>query len=158
VSTGLTGNNVAFDSLEAHLKSLGIVPLGDAFQPIAAEVWPPIEAMAGGHFPAVVRGLFERFGGFQFAEGALYDTPTDRGLLFGAFLSGAELATAFDDTRGSMPDSFVPLVEDGGGNYLSVDLASGAIAFWVHDAPLDRNVEPVAASAEAFFESLYREQ
>ncbi|MEP6859854.1 MAG: SMI1/KNR4 family protein [Deltaproteobacteria bacterium] len=86
------------------------------------------------------------------------DTPTDRGLLFGAFLSGAELATAFDDTRGSMPDSFVPLVEDGGGNYLCVDLASGAIAFWVHDAPLDRNVEPVAASAEAFFQSLYREQ
>jgi hypothetical protein len=69
----------------------------------------------------VVRWLFERFGGFQFAEGALYDTPTDRRLLFGAFLSGAELPTAFD-----------------------VDLASGAIALRVHDAPLDRNVEPVA--------------
>jgi SMI1-KNR4 cell-wall len=149
---------MAFEALEAHLKRLGIVPLGDAFEPIAADVWLPIEAAAEGHFPPVVRWLFERFGGFQFAEGALYDTPTDRGLLFGAFLSGAEVATAFDDTRDSMPDSFVPLIEDGGGNYLSVDLASGAIAFWVHDAPRDRNVEPVAASAEAFFQSLYKGQ
>ena len=148
---------MAFEELEAHLKSLGIVPLGDAFVPIAADVWQPIETAAGGHFPLVVRWLFERFGGFQFAEGALYDTPTDRGMLFGAFLSSAELATAFDDTRDSMPDSFVPLVEDGGGNYLSVDLATGAMAFWVHDAPRDRNMEPVAASAETFFHSLYKE-
>jgi hypothetical protein len=57
-----------------------------------------------------------------------------------------------------MPDSLVPLVDDGGGNYLSVDLATGAIAYWIHDALRDRNVEPVATSAEAFFQSLYKEE
>ena len=148
---------MAFDALEAHLKSLGIAPLGDAFEPIAADVWQPIEAAVGGHFPPVVRWLFERFGGFQFKGGALYDSPRHREILFGWFMAGAELADAYDDTRDSMPDPFVPLVHDGGGNYLSVDLASGAIAFWVHDALRDRNVEPVAASAEAFFLSLYKE-
>jgi len=147
---------MSFDALEEHLRSLGIASVGDSFEPITLEVWQPLEAAAGGRFPDVVRWLFVRFGGFQFAEGALYDTPTDRGRLFGAFLSGAELTAAFDDTRNSMPDSLVPIVEDGGGNYLCVDLASGAIAFWIHDAFLDRNIEPVAASAEAFFMSLYK--
>ena len=148
---------MAFDALEAHLKTLGIAPLGDAFEPIAAEVWQPIEAAASGHFPPGFRWLFERFGGFRFEGGALYDTPLYRENLFGWFMSGADLADAYDATRDSMPDSLVPLVDDGGGNYLSVDLSTGAIAFWVHDALLDRNVEPVAASAEAFFQSLYKD-
>jgi len=147
---------MAFEALQAHLESLGIEPLGDAFEPIPAEVWQPIEAAAGGHFPPVVRWLFERYGGFTFEVGAVYDTPRHRENLFGLFVSAAELAEAFDATRDSMPDSLVPLVDDGGGNYLSVDLETGAIAFWVHDAPLDRNVEPVAESAEAFFMSLYK--
>src|SRR5512139_563253 len=120
---------MAFDALEAHLKSLGIAPLGDAFEPIAQDVWQPIEAAASGHFPPVVRWLFERFGGFTFDEGALYDTPDHRENLFGWFMSGPDLANAYDATRDSMPDSLVPLVDDGGGNYLSVDLATGAIAF-----------------------------
>ncbi len=146
-----------FDVLEAHLESLGIAPLGDTFEPIAAAVWEPIEAAANGRFPPVVRWLFARFGGFRFAEGAVYDTPDSRENLFGWFLSGAELADAYDATRDAMPDALVPLVDDGGGNYLCVDLATGAISFWVHDAWLDRNVVPVAASAAAFFQSLYRE-
>jgi hypothetical protein len=148
---------MAFDALDAHLKSLGIAPLGDAFEPIAQDVWQPIEAAASGRFPPVVRWLFDRFGGFHFEEGALYDTPRARKNLFGWFMSGADLANAFDATRESMPDSLVPIVDDGGGNYLSVDLATGAIAFWVHDAPRDRNLKPVAASAETFFQSLYQE-
>lgn len=148
---------MAFDALEAHLQSLGIAPLGDEFEPIAPDVWRPIEATGSGHFPPVVRWLFDRFGGFRFEEGALYDTPHHRENSFGWFMSGADLADAWDATRDSMPDSLVPLVDDGGGNYLSVDLATGAIAFWVHDAPRNRNVEPVAASAEAFFQSLYKE-
>jgi hypothetical protein len=148
---------MAFEALEAHLKSLEITPLGDAFEPITPDVWQPIEAAASGHFPDVVRWLFERFGGFHFEEGALYDSPRHREISFGWFMSGAELANAYDATRDSMPDSLVPLVDDGGGNYLSVDLATGAIAFWVHDQLRDRNVLPVAASAEVFFQSLYKE-
>lgn len=147
---------MAFDALERHLTNLGISPLGEVFEPIGPTVWQPIEHAAGGPFPAVVRWLFERFGGFRFAEGALYDSPGHRAHLFGWFLSGPDLEDAFDATRDAMPDSLVPLVDDGGGNFLGVDLVTGAIVFWVHDRPRDRNLEPVAASAEAFLHSLYK--
>ncbi len=146
---------MAFDALEAHLKSLGIAPLGDKFEPIAANVWQPIEAAANGCFPSVVRWLFERFGGFRFEDGALYDTPRRRENLFGAFMSGREIADTYEDTRESTRNTLVPIVDDSSGNYLCVDVATGAIEYWIHDALLDRNVEPVAADAETFFMSLY---
>jgi hypothetical protein len=119
---------MAFDALEAHLRSLGIVPTGDRFEPIAPDVWQPIEAAAGGRFPDVIRWLFERFGAFQLE----------------------------DDTRESIRNTLVPIVDDSSGNYLCVDLGTGAIEYWIHDALLDRNVEPVATDAEAFFTSLYK--
>jgi hypothetical protein len=145
-----------FDALEAHLRSLGIRPTGEAFEPIPAAVWQPIEVATGGRFPEVVRWLFERFGAFHFEDGALYDTPGHREDLFGYFMPGRELAEAYEDTRESIPDTLVPIADDASGNYLCVDLATGAIAYWIHDAYLDRNVLPVAADPEAFFLSLYK--
>jgi len=146
---------MAFEALEAHLRTLGIVPSGDSFEQIAPEVWQPIEAAAGGRFPAVVRWLFERFGAFHFENGAVYDTPRHRENLFGYFMSGREIADTYEDTRESIRDTLVPIADDASGNYLCVDLGTGAIEYWIHDALLDRNVEPVATDAEAFFMSLY---
>lgn len=144
-----------FNALEGHLRSLRIAPTGDTFEPIAPDVWQPIEAATGGRFPDVIRWLFERFGAFQFEDGALYDTPRHRENLFGAFMSGREIVDTYEDTRESIRDTLVPIVDDSSGNYLCVDLATGAIEYWIHDALLDRNVELVAADAEAFFTSLY---
>ncbi|MEO6775814.1 MAG: hypothetical protein ABI467_22830 [Kofleriaceae bacterium] len=59
-----------------------------------------------------------------------------------------------DERRESIRNTLVPIVDDSSGNHLCVDLATGAIDYWIHDALIDRNVEPVAADAEAFFTSL----
>jgi hypothetical protein len=147
---------VAFEALEARLRSLGIEPTGDAFEPITPDVWQPIEAAARGRFPDVLRWLFERFGAFQFEHAVVYDTPRHRENLFGCFMSGREIADAYEDTRESIRDTLVPIADDSSGNYLCVDLSTGAIEYWIHDALLDRNVEPIAANAEAFFVSLYK--
>lgn len=146
---------MAFDALEGHLKRLGIKPTGDRFEPIGPDVWQPIEAATGGRFPAVVRWLFEQFGGFRFDEVTVYDTPGAPEQLFGSFMSGSELADNYETTRESIRDTLVPIVDDASGNYLCVDLVTGAIEYWIHDALLDRNIELVAANAEAFFRSLY---
>jgi len=145
---------MAFEALEAHLRNLAIVLIGDSFEPVAPDVRQPIEAATGGRFPDVIRWLFERFGAFQFENGALYDTPRHLEVLFGAFMSSRELADTYEDTRESIRDTLVPIVDDSSGNYLCVDLGTGAIEYWIHDALLDRNVEPVATDAEAFFMSI----
>ena len=71
-------------------------------------------------------------------------------------MCGTEIADTYEDTRESIRNTLVPITDDASGNYLCVDLAAGAIVYWIHDALLDRNVEPVAADAEAFFTSLYK--
>ncbi len=59
-------------------------------------------------------------------------------------MSSRELLDTYEDTRESIRDTLVPIVDDSSGNYLCVDLATGAIVYWIHDALLNRNVEPVA--------------
>jgi hypothetical protein len=149
-------SDVTFDALEVHLQSLGIVPTGDTFEPIAPDVWRPIETAARGRFPAVLRWLFGRFGAFHFEKVVVYDTPGHRENLFGYFMSGPEIIDTYDATRKSHGDTRVPIADDASGNYLCVDLTTGAIEYWIHDALRDRNIEPVADDAEAFFTSLYK--
>jgi hypothetical protein len=147
---------MAFADLEAQLGTLGIAPLeGDAFAPIGPDVWAPIEAASGGRFPDAVRWLFGRYGGFRFPDGAAYADPRTPDASFGWFLDAHELAEAFEVTRGRMPDTLVPLVADGGGNYVCVDLESGAAVAWQHDALRDRQLTAVAATFEAFVRSLH---
>jgi hypothetical protein len=147
---------MAFDALEAHLRSLDVRPSYDTFEPVASSVWQPIETAARGRFPDVIRWLFERFGAFRFEGGAFYDTPRHRENHFGWFMSGHEIVDTYETIRESNGDTLVPIADDASGNYLCVDLTTGAIVYWIHDALLDRNVEPVADDAEAFFMSLYK--
>lgn len=151
---------MAFEDLEAHLVSLGIAPLGERFEPIPPEVWQAIEAEAGGAFPDVVRWLFARFGGFSFAGGVFYFDPRQQAEeMVGWFLGAAELASEFEWTRESLPPDLVPLVDDGAGNFVCVGVGpgnAGTVWFYLHDAPTDRRLYPIADSIEGFLRSLHR--
>lgn len=151
---------MAFEDLEEHLAELGIAPLDDEFASIDPRTWQSIEARAGGAFPAVVRWLFTRYGGFSFEHGAYYpDKHADTEAMFGWFVGGAELADSFESTRESMPRDVVPIANDGGDNFVCVGVGDGnrgQVSFYLHDAPDGQQLYPLAKSVEDFLHSLHR--
>jgi hypothetical protein len=152
---------MAFEDIEAHLFALGIAPLSDQFEPIAAETWGAIEAASGGAFPEVVRWLFTRFGGFRFDDSAYYnDRRRQTKAIIGWFLDAAELTEAFEWTRASMPHNMVPLANDGNNNFVCVGVGAehaGVVSFYLHDLPTDRRHYRLADSIEDFLRSLHRD-
>ena len=152
---------MAFEALEAHLLSLGIAPLSDQFEPIAAETLEMIEATTGGALPEVVRWLFTRFGGSRFDDSTYYnDRRRHSKALFGWFLDTAELTEAFERTRGSMPDDMVPLANDGHGNFVCVGVGpqnAGVVSFYLPRLSTERRHYQLASSVEDFLRSLHRE-
>jgi len=152
---------MAYDDIEAHLSALGIVPLTDLFEPIGEDTWRAIEAASGGEFPAVVRWLFDRFGGFRFDESVYYhDHRRQAKALIGWFLDADELSEAYTSTRGSLPADIVPLANDSNDNFVCVGVGrenAGTVSFYLHDLPTERRHYRLSDSIENFLRALHRE-
>jgi SMI1-KNR4 cell-wall len=158
---------MAFESVERHLVELGIAPMGEVFQPIPEETQRLLESAAGGKFPAILRWLFSRFGGFQFHDGVFYFDPRyQRDVMLGWFSDADELSDTFESFREALPTDMFPIANDGGDNLLCAGVGpsnNGAVFFHVHDAGRGDDGGPaspyrVSDSLEEFLLSLHREE
>lgn len=77
--------------------------------------------------------------------------------------NGVSLNSAFDQTRGRMPEEFIPFADDQGGNYYVLNLSKkkyGEIHFWDHNLEAEKgrkyykNISFLFSSFQAFSESL----
>lgn len=98
------------------LIDLGIRPMGsETFQPFTDMELKHIEDKIAGNVPADYRDFLSRFGCSTFAT-LVNCTPSEEPLYFGWFFSYEELIQAIDGLKESLPETIIPIAEDGGGN------------------------------------------
>lgn len=150
---------MTFEALVQHVETLGGVrgsdgkPAKGLDEAQLAQVAELMEAP----LPAAWTWWLSTYGaGIKFVEPVVYDDATAQiDVLIGNFMTIDEMREVVDDLEDSLARQRLPFNDDASGNYLVI-ASSGAVSWHIHDAPTDRNSEPVAASFEAFLLMLRR--
>ena len=144
---------MAFALLEQHVASLGGIAGLDSRAPQLLEhaQLDELSALLGAPLPASIRWWWSRFGcDIDFVQPVVYPDPyANEDTLLGWFLSAEEVRKTLDDYHGSLAPHRVPIINDGGDNFVVVD-SDGSVYEHIHDAPLDRNTYRIADSFEQF--------
>jgi hypothetical protein len=166
-------------SITDKLVELGIKPLdGEAFTPLSEEEVARIEATIGVPLPETYKRLLLRFGRSMFST-EVNCTPSGEPLYFGWFLGFSELLEAIENLRDFLPETIIPIGDDGGANLFCLGVRgrdAGKVYFhnhnlgWHADAeayqergeevPANiryQTVYPIADSFEAFIDGMVRE-
>lgn len=161
------------------LTGLGIKPMGsDTFEPFSEQEIGKVEEAIGTALPANYKKYLSTFGRALLGTDVKC-TSSDNLLLFGWFFGFTELLDAIDDLEDNLPETIIPIGEDGGGNMFCLGVAgedAGKMYFhdhnigWHADAEsyLEKNepvpsdiryqtVEEIATSFEEFINNMQKE-
>lgn len=150
---------MTFEALAQHVESLGGVRGSDG-RPVKgldeAELAEVAELM-GAPLPAAWKWWLSTYGaGIKFVEPVAYDdVSAQTDVMIGYFMTIDEMRDVVDAFEDSLARQRLPFIDDASGNYLVI-ASSGAVSWHIHDAPTDRNSEPVAASFEELLLMLRR--
>jgi hypothetical protein len=103
-------------SIADRLIELGITPLGtEAFAPFSEAEIASVETTLNGPLPVDYKEILLQFGRSMFST-EVNCTPTHEPLYFGWFFGYSELMDAIGYLDGFLPETVIPIGEDGGGN------------------------------------------
>jgi len=124
-------------ALAEKLAKLGLEPYGGKeFQPASPEEIAGLEKTIGARLPEDYRQFLLAYGPSTFS--ALVNcTPAAEPLYFGWFFSAAEVLTAIDGWEDALPESIIPIADDGGGNAFCLGVRgadAGKVYFHNHSA------------------------
>jgi hypothetical protein len=98
------------------LMELGLEPMtGTTFEPISKEGVAQLQHKAGASFPEIYKSFLASFGQSMFST-EVNCTPHSSPLYFGRFYGFNELMDAFDTYREVLPETIIPIGDDGAGN------------------------------------------
>jgi SMI1/KNR4 family protein SUKH-1 len=110
-------------SLSDKLVELGIEPLdGGSFQPFTESQIAELRRKVDAQLPEKYERFLTVFGCSGFSR-EVNCTPTDKPLYFGWFFGFDELLLAIECSRETLPESIIPIGEDGGGNAFCLGVA-----------------------------------
>lgn len=137
----------------------GVIPaVGDEFEPLTKKEVSAIERTLKRKIPPEVCKLLTTYGAFRFNEEVYYRpqrpfpkaySKSNRGIL-GAFLGklskrypkakGISLANCLKLLKEEFPVDFLPIADNGAGDFLGIQLEDGSISLWIHDAPEGKDI------------------
>jgi hypothetical protein len=142
-------------TLEQRVQDLGGVTAsnGGPLRPMPADEIGLLEQRLGGSLPKSYRQFLEAFGGASFRETILFEpkgrlpdsvSPENRAMI-SVFYGGSadaprDLVAALARYRDRMPEGFLPIASDGGGNQIAMAVGGehdGAIYYWDHNREWD---------------------
>ena len=113
----LTGHaGMTMDSIIRKLTDLGLEPLeGEAFEPLSEDDISRLQTILGAALPESYTEFLTTFGASMFPR-EINCTPQGEPLYFGWFYGFNELVEALNTHREVLPESIIPIGDDGGGN------------------------------------------
>ena len=112
-------------SFTDKLAELGIKPVdGDAFTPLSQQEVAKIQAKIGVPLPETYERFLLRFGRSMFST-EVDCTPAGEPLYFGWFFGYSELLDAVDNLKEFLPETVIPIAEDGGANLFCLGVCGG---------------------------------
>ena len=162
----------------------GIVPIGKAFVPVAEDELNCIEAALGVALPVNYREFLQKYGVSAFGELVQFQPiegePAPLSHFYGSKSAGSNsLAKCIEKYAGRMPESIIPIADDGGGNQICLGIKGkehGKVYYWDHHNEWDeedyleehgqpmppdvkfQNVHLIADSFEGFIQRLEKSQ
>ena len=139
----------------------GIVPIGKAFVPVNETELNSIETALGVALPGDYREFVQKYGTSAFGELVQFQPiEGEKGPLshfYGSRTGNQSLAKYIEVYRGRMPDTIIPIADDGGGNQICIGIKGkeqGKVYYWDHhnewdeDDYLDEHDEPMPPEAK----------
>jgi hypothetical protein len=123
----------------------GVEPLNETSVPVPEEELGAIETDLGAPLPGDYRTFVQRYGFSTFGGMALFQ-PLEGprayvSHFYGAKIAGhASLQTVIERYAGRMPDSVIPIADDGGGNQICLGIKGnelGKLYYWDHNNEWD---------------------
>ena len=104
------------DSIIGKLTGLGLEPLeGEAFEPLSEDDISRLQTILGATLPESYTELLTTFGASMFSR-EINCAPQGEPLYFGGFYGLNDLVEALNTHQEVLPESVIPIGDDGGGN------------------------------------------
>lgn len=144
--------------IEDHLTALDVAPVGGTPTPLGGEELAGIEAAVGDRLPDHYRDFAQTYGAVSF--GHLIQFRLDNAVplfaagkslryeaaplshFYGAGTGPQGLAKKIRLYKGRMPDTLIPVADDGGGNQICLGVAGadrGKVYYWDHNNEWDED-------------------
>jgi len=127
---------VYMDSITKQLSELGIEPMnGKKFKPLTRQEIDDLEERIGTSLPETYRFFLGSYGSSMFSI-EINCTPKGNPIFFGSFYGFDEIIDALDSYREALPQSIIPIGDDGGGNLFCLGVQgkdSGRVFFHNHN-------------------------
>ncbi|MGH7140855.1 MAG: SMI1/KNR4 family protein [Pirellulales bacterium] len=122
-------------SITSKLTELGIEPMsGPTFKPFSKQNIAQLQDKTGASFPEAYQQFLLTYGHSMFS-GDVNCTPQGDPLYFGWFYGFNELVDAVDTYREVLPETMIPIGDDGGGNQFCLGVSGkdfGKVYFHNH--------------------------
>ena len=109
----MSGGQIQVSKVDDKLKELGFEPEGGGESALAGI--EDVEERIGATLPEGYRRFLKTYGGGMFSEDVYY-REHDRAVLFGWLFEADEILDAIESFSEVLPESMVPIGDDGGGN------------------------------------------
>lgn len=125
-----------------------------------------IEARLGHRFPDDYREFLMRYAGSSNPDESEFRVTDSRGDTWGTgvgVLLGVNpaepdsIVSAYEDLAEQLPDGVVPIIDDGGGDFVCLDYRHGpdpSISYFAHERPPEENIIRLAPNFSAFLDLL----
>ncbi len=119
--------------IEEKLRSLAIASeTGETFEPLTLGDIEGLERSLGRHLPCDYRWFLMHFGATQLEVDAVHATA--EGGIIPGFFFGRNIGDEIEDYRERLPDYFIPINDDGGGNIICISLQDQSYgSLWFHN-------------------------
>ena len=109
------------------LGELGIEPMGgEVYEPLSKTEITKVEEVANARLPEDYKWFLATFGRSSFSR-MVNCTPSGEPLYFGWFFGVSELVEAIENMKDTLPETIIPIGEDGGANLFCLGVAGGDI-------------------------------
>jgi hypothetical protein len=134
------------------LAELGIEPMrGEAFEPFSKENIAHLQEKVGASLPDAYKQFLAAYGHSMFSV-EINCTPQGDPLYFGWFYGFDELVDAIDTYREVLPETIIPIGDDGGGNQFCLGVSGkdfGKVYFHNHSIGWHADAEKYRERGEA---------